>query len=198
MARPRIHQPEVVLDHARSLVLENGLRAATIEAIAAVSGAPIGSLYHYFNSRDELLARLWVRAVRRSQAAFRSAADLEDPERAAVGAALSIYDFCVRERDDARLLMSMRREDLVKSELPAEILDELEGLNRPVHQTLKQLSLRLYQRATSDDLDRILLATFDLPYGVARPYVVRGQTPPAHRRSLLEPAVLAILSYEER
>jgi AcrR family transcriptional regulator len=198
MARPRIHQPDVVLDHVRRLVLENGLRAATIEAIAAVSGAPMGSIYHYFNSRDELLARLWVRAVRRSQAAFRSAAELEDPERAAVAAALSIYDFCVRERDDARLLVSIRREDLIKSELPADILDELEGLNRPVQRTLRQLSLRLYQRAEQADVDRVLLATFDLPYGVARPYVVRGQTPPAHRRPLLEPAVLAILRYEER
>ena len=193
MARPRIHQPDAVMDRARRLVLDNGVRAATIEAIAAASGAPMGSLYHYFNSRDELLARLWVRAVRRSQAAFSAAAEDEDPECAAVAAAMSIYDFCTRERDDARLLVSMRREDLIQAELPSDIVKELKELNRPVQRTVEQLSRRLYHRARARDRDRVLLATFDLPYGVARPYVIRGQTPPPHRRRLLGPAVLAVI-----
>jgi AcrR family transcriptional regulator len=183
-----------VLDHARRLVLESGVRAATIEAIAAASGAPMGSLYHYFSSRDNLLARLWVRAVRRSQAAYRAAAQHEDPEQAAVLAALSIYDFCILERNDARLLLSIRRKDLIQAELLSEIAAELEDLNRPVRKTLEQLSLRLYGRAESKDLDRVLLATFDLPYGLARPYVVRGRTPPEHRRKLLKAAVRAVIS----
>jgi AcrR family transcriptional regulator len=191
--RPRIHQPDTVLDHARDIVLERGVRAATMEAIARTSGAPMGSLYHYFSSHDELLARLWVRAVRRSQAAFRAAAEHEDPEQAALAAALSIYDFCARERDDARLLMSLRREDLMQAELPGDLVQELKDLNRPVRQTLEQLSRRLYGRAQPDDLDRVLLATFDLPYGIGRPYVLRGAPLPRHRRRLLEAAILAVI-----
>jgi AcrR family transcriptional regulator len=191
--RPRIHQPDAVLDHARDIVLERGVRAATMEAIARTSGAPMGSLYHYFSSHDELLARLWVRAVRRSQAAFRAAAENEDPEQAALAAALSIYDFCVRERDDARLLTSMRREDLIHAELPADLTQELKNLNQPVRETLVDLSRRLYGDAQPEDLDRVLLATFDLPYGIARPFVLRGRTPPKQRRKLLEAAVLAVI-----
>ena len=193
VARPRIHQPDAVLDHARRVVLEKGVRAATVEAIASASGAPMGSLYHYFGSRDELLARLWVRAVRRSQAAFCAAAEHEDPKRAAVAAALSIYDFCAREQDDARLLVSMRREDLIRAELSADLMQELKDLNRPVQQALERLSRRLYGRARSEDVDRVLLATFDLPYGTARPYVIRRKTPPGHRRKLVEAAVLAVI-----
>jgi AcrR family transcriptional regulator len=192
--RPRIHQPDTVLDHARDIVLERGVRAATMEAIARTSGAPMGSLYHYFSSHDELLARLWVRAVRRSQAAFRAAAEHEDPEQAALAAALSIYDFCVRERDDARLLMSMRREDLMQAELSGDLARELKELNRPVRQTLEQLSRRLYGRAESEDIDRVLLATFDLPYGIARPYALRGRPAPKHRRKLLGVAIVAVIS----
>ena len=193
MPRPRIHQPDTVLDHARDIVLERGVRAATMEAIARTSGAPMGSLYHYFSSHDELLARLWVRAVRRSQAAFRAAAEHEDPEQAALVAALSIYDFCVREPDDTRLLMSLRREDLVQADLPPALVQELKDLNQPVRQTLEQLSRRLYASAQPDDIDRVLLATFDLPYGIARPYVLRGDTVPRHRRKLLEAAILAVI-----
>jgi AcrR family transcriptional regulator len=164
-----------------------------MEAIARTSGAPMGSLYHYFNSHDELLARLWVRAVRRSQAAFLAAAEHEDPEQAALAAALSIYDFCVREPDDTRLLMSLRREDLVQADLPPALVQELKNLNQPVRQTLEQLSRRLYASAQPDDIDRVLLATFDLPYGIARPYVLRGDTVPRHRRKLLEAAILAVI-----
>lgn len=153
----------------------------------------MGSLYHYFASRDELLAGLWVRAVRRSQAAFCAAAEHDDPERAAVAAALSIYDFCARERDDARLLVSMRREDLIQAELGADLMQELKELNRPVRQALERLSRRLYGRVRAEDLDRVRLATFDLPYGMARPYVIRGEPPPEHRRRLLEAAVLAVI-----
>lgn len=193
LARPRIHQPDTVLDHARDVVLKRGSRAATMEAIASASGAPMGSLYHCFNSRDELLARLWVRAVRRSQAAFRAAAQHPDPERAAVEAAFSIYDFCARERDDARLLVSMRREDLIQAELPAGLTRELKDLNHPVRQALERLARRLYERAGTEEFDRVLLATFDLPYGLARPYVIRGKTPPELRRRLLEAAVLAVI-----
>ena len=153
----------------------------------------MGSLYHYFNSRDELLARLWVRAVRRSQAAFCAAAEHPDPERAAAEAAFSIYDFCTRERADARLLVSMRREDLIQAELPVGLMGELKDLNRPVRQALERLARRLYERAGTEEFDRVLLATFDLPYGMARPYVIRGETPPEQRRRLLEAAVLAVI-----
>jgi AcrR family transcriptional regulator len=164
-----------------------------MEAIALASGAPMGSLYHYFVTRDELLARLWVRAVRRSQAAFRASAQHEDPEQAALAMALSVYDFCARERDDARLLMSLRREDFIQAELLPDLTQELKDLNRPVRQTVEQLSWRLYGRAQPEDLDRVLLATFDLPYGIARPYLVRGKTAPKHRRKLLETAILAVI-----
>jgi AcrR family transcriptional regulator len=68
-----------MLDVARDLLLEGGAHGATVEAISRASGAPTGSIYHRFGSRDELVTRLWMRAVRRSQAAFLEALDLGDP-----------------------------------------------------------------------------------------------------------------------
>jgi hypothetical protein len=93
----------------------------------------------------------------------------EYPEQAALAAAVGIYDFCAKERGDARLLMSMRREDLIPAELGADMVEEPKDLNRPVRQTIEQLSRRLCGRAQPDDLDRVQMASFDLPHGIARP-----------------------------
>src|SRR6185312_6438634 len=75
MPRPLLHDPDEVLDAARDLIVEGGPRAAGIRAIAERSGAPSGSLYHRFGSRDELVARAWLRAVRRFQAGYVAALD---------------------------------------------------------------------------------------------------------------------------
>jgi AcrR family transcriptional regulator len=86
----------------------------------------VGSLYHRFGSRDELLARLWIRAVRRSQADFLAAIDRADPIDGAVSGAMAILDFCERKRTDARLLLSFRREDLLHAKPSPELTRALE------------------------------------------------------------------------
>ena len=68
MAPPRKHGTDVILDAARTLVLDGGPRAASVAAIAKVSGAPAGTLYHRFGSRDGILAAAWLRALERFQA----------------------------------------------------------------------------------------------------------------------------------
>jgi hypothetical protein len=77
--------------------------------------------------RDELLARLWLRAVYRSQASFLAALETEDPREAALAAAMSIIHFCEAEPADARLLASFRREDLIRTTRD-ELANELEVL----------------------------------------------------------------------
>jgi hypothetical protein len=46
VGRPELHPTDAILDGARGVVLEQGLGAATIAAIAESSGAPVGSIYH--------------------------------------------------------------------------------------------------------------------------------------------------------
>src|SRR5215216_4284095 len=144
-----------MLDAARDLLLESGSSHATIEAIADLSGAPTGSIYHRFGSRDGLLTRLWMRAVYRSQASF-------------LAAAQSILEFCEQEPADARLLVSFRREDLIRTAPNGELAQELEELNRPVEAAVVTVARRLYGRPTKAALNRTMLAVFDLPYGAVR------------------------------
>ena len=194
MPRPELHPGDAILDAARSLAIGSGVGAATMAEVARTSGAPIGSIYHRFKSRDDLLARLWIRAVRRSQASFLDALDQADPVEAAVAGALAILDFCERERADAHLLVSFRREDLLRAAPSAEIAAELEELNRPVEEAIALLARRLHGRLTRAAVERTVLVVFDLPYGAARRHLLAGSSlPPALRREV-EAAARAVLA----
>ena len=182
-----------MLDAARDLLLEEGSRSATIEAIAGASGAPTGSIYHRFGSRDELIAKLWIRAVHRSQASFLAALERDSPREAALAAALSIVDFCENHPADAQLLVGFRREDLISAVPEGPLADELAVLNRPLERALVQLARRLYGRRSRAALDRTLLAVFDLPYGAARRHLIAGSRLPRGLRADLSSAVAAVI-----
>ena len=154
-----------------------------MEAIAEASGAPIGSIYHRFGSRDELIARLWIRAVHRSQAPFMVAADRGRAREAALAAATSILDFCQEHPADARLLVAFRRDDLIRAIPEGPLAEELEVLNRPVEHAVVKLARRLYGSRSRAALDRTLLAVFDLPYGAVRRYLISGIPLPLRLRS---------------
>lgn len=194
MGRPELHAAEAILDSARMVVLEGGATAATISAIAGASKAPAGSLYHRFGSRDALLAELWMRAVRRSQMHFEEAIEsAREPREAAVAAAVSIFDFAHAEFDDARLLTSLRMEDLVRSPLPPALLARLRELNCPVERAVARLARRLYDSDGVAARQLVALAVIDIPYGAVRRYLVAGNAPPAGLRPHLERAIRAAL-----
>ena len=182
-----------MLDAACSLLLERGARAATTEAIAEASGAPVGSIYHRFGSLDNLVGRLWLRAVYRSQASFVAAAELPDAADAAVAAALSIFDFCREHPADARLLASFGRRDLIGATPTGPIADELAELNRPVERTVVALAKRLYGNRSRMACNRVMLVAFDLPFSAVHRHLVEGTKFPAGLRRDLEIAVRAVV-----
>lgn len=193
MPRPQVHPTDAMLDAARDLLLEQGSRSATIDAIAEASGAPTGSIYHRFRSRDELIASLWIRAIRRAQAASLAELERDDPREAALAAAMSIVDFCEQHPSDAQLLVAFRREDLIRKLPEGTLADELRELNRPVARGVAQLAQRLYGTRARIARERTLLAVFDLPYGAARRHLIAGSRLPAGLREDLERAVAAVI-----
>jgi AcrR family transcriptional regulator len=182
-----------MLDAARGLLLQDGARGATVEAIAEASGAPVGSIYHRFGSREALITRLWMRAVYRSQASFVAAMEQPDAREAAVAAALSILDFCEEHPGDAQLLASFGREELLGVTPAGPLADELAELNRPVERAVVTLTKRLYGTRSRRALDRTLLAVFDLPYGATKRHLVAGTKLPGGLRQDLETAVRAVI-----
>ncbi|HEX8086473.1 MAG TPA: helix-turn-helix domain-containing protein [Solirubrobacteraceae bacterium] len=193
MARPRLHTTDAILDAARSLVLEEGARGATVDGIVARSGAPKGSIYHRFGTLDDLLAAMWLRAVRRVQERALAALERDDAVEAAVGAALALHDFARSDPADARLLASVRREDLLRSVRDPELRRSLSEVNDPLARATRDIARRLYGRATRPAIERALTAIVDLPQGAIRRHLVDGTPLPAGLRAQLEAAVRAAL-----
>jgi AcrR family transcriptional regulator len=193
--RPERHPVDGILDVSRDLVLRDGARGVTVDRIVAISGAPKGSIYYRFSTVNDLLATMWLRAVRRSQARFLKALTAGgDPIEAAVAAGLAIHDFAWQEPADARLLAALRREDLVGEVTDPALAVALQQVNDPLRTALTALARRLYGRATRDTVEATTCAVVDLPQGVIRRHLVGGVAVPGGVRSQLTAAIRAALS----
>ena len=195
MPRPQRHSVDAILDVSRDLVLRDGARAVTVDRIVAASGAPKGSIYHRFSTVNDLLAAMWLRGVRRSQARFLEPLGAGgDPVQAAVAAGLAIHDFAKEEPADARLLAALRREDLVGTVADATVISDLQHVNDELHTALTTLARRLYGRVTRDAVERTTCAVVDLPQGAIRRHMVRGASVPNNVRPQLAAAIRAALT----
>jgi AcrR family transcriptional regulator len=169
VAPPRKHETDTILDAARGLVLAEGPRAASVAAIAKASGAPVGTLYHRFGNRDGILAATWLRALDRFQA-LALTATADTAVQAAVAMALSAIDFARRDPDDARLLLTVRPEDLVDAD-GGDLVAAITRRNAPLVERLRQLARELYGTDDRRSVDALQRAVVDLPYAAVRRHV---------------------------
>jgi AcrR family transcriptional regulator len=174
MAPPRKHDSDRILDAARTLALTDGPRAVSVAAIADASGAPAGTLYHRFGNRDGILRAAWLRALERFQARYLEAAGDPDPLEAGVAMAVAVVAFARASRDDARLLLTLRPQDLLDAGPDADFRERQTAMNARLEAELRRVTRALHVRADARALDAVLRATVDLPYGVVRRHT---QTP---------------------
>jgi hypothetical protein len=113
---------------------------------------------------------------------------------AALAAAVSLYDFSDAHHGDARLLASMRREDLIAVPLAARLQQDLAELNRPIQTALTTLARRLFRRSTRAAVEATIAATADIPLGAIRRHLIAGsQFPPGLRDQIRAAARAALL-----
>ncbi|MCZ4557492.1 helix-turn-helix domain containing protein [Rhodococcus maanshanensis] len=186
---------DALLDAAREVILERGPRSATIALIAARAGAPTGSIYHRFASIDELLARTWLRAVRRTQQVRPAGFDpAGEPVEVVVELALALYDHCVAEPGDMLLLDRLRREDVLHLNLGDELIAEVGRSDEQTGGLIAELARAVFGRAGKRETDLVVLALVDLPYSFAGRYLQARARPPKSRRDRLPDAVRAIVA----
>lgn len=176
MARPAMFRDDQLLDAALALVAAGGPNSATIAAISASVGAPVGSIYHRFESRELLMAHLWIRSVKRFQGGFLDALATDDLDAAAVGAVRHAARWSCQHPAEVRVLLLHRREDLATT-WPSQLGEELADLNRGVEQALRSHARRRYGDDDEVAMARVTLALVDLPYAAARRYLVGGTSP---------------------
>ena len=147
MPRPAKYDENGILKAAATIAASRGPGAATIAAIAHAIGAPSGSIYHRFHTRDELLGRLWL-----DKAAFfqdrwtKALAVSSDAEQAGLAAALSLPRTVREDFNGARILLLHRREDFLSEAWPADMKSEAARLKGQVEHSLEQITRRLFKR----------------------------------------------------
>ncbi|MBF6340990.1 TetR/AcrR family transcriptional regulator [Nocardia abscessus] len=194
MPRPRTHDPDTVLDAAEALAVRSGPAAVTTRAVAAATGISNGAIYHTFGSRAELLGRTWLRAARRfldlQTTLVTTALDGRDGVEAVVAAAEAPALFAERYPDSSRLLLAVRREELL-GELPEGIAGELAATDEVLVELLVRLSRQLWQRGDRRAVDVITLCLVDLPTAVL---LRRDRLTDPRAREYLRGAVRAVLA----
>jgi AcrR family transcriptional regulator len=192
MGRPAKYNTEQILDATAQLVAEGGPGLATVAGIAERLGAPTGSIYHRFNSRDLLLARLWIRTVQRSQEGGVAAISQADVKKAAIDAALHVPRWSRSNLDEACVLLLYRREQLAE-QWPAELGDELASLNDPLKAAIRSFVRRRFGSVTKANLEMTSFALLDVPYAAVRRYLITGNPPPPSVDDLIARTVRCIL-----
>lgn len=184
MARPAMFSDDQILDAALDLVAACGPNAATIAAISGAIGVSVGSIYHRFSSRELLMARLWIRGVKRFQRGFIEALEVEDLDEAAAVAVQHVLRWSQDHFAEVRVLLLHRREDLA-AQWPEELGQELASLNRDVEGSLHRHAHRRYGRDDDEAMGRVMFALVDIPFAAARRYVLSNTPPPSSVNELL-------------
>jgi AcrR family transcriptional regulator len=197
MGRPPKFDSDQILDAAAFLVAEGGPSQATVAGIANRLGAPSGSIYHRFESKDLLLARLWIRTVRRAQAGFLDALALEDLTEAALRAALHIPRWSRRHLADASVLLLYRQEDLAER-WPEELGSELSELNSELYKSVREFTRRRFGRVTAAQLQTVAFCLVDVPYAACRRYLLARTPPPPIVDNLVKRACECTLALDIR
>lgn len=198
MARPRLHDLDALLDAAELLLAEGGGGALTIRALAERTGAPSGSLYHAFGSRNELLGRMWLRAGNRFLDLQRAAvaehlgdgAGYDDAVAATVAAACTPAVLAAQAPATAKLLLEHRRETILDEGLPEPLSTELQALDDQLLQIMRTLASALFGRRDRRAIETVAVCVVDLPTALLNSRRKRAIDPLA----TLEAAVRGVLT----
>jgi AcrR family transcriptional regulator len=190
LGRPALHDTQTLLDVALTIAADRGPASVTIAAVSAASGAPSGSLYHRFDDRAALLGQLWLRTTGQFQSGFLQALGSVPGVEGCAAAATYVITWCRDHPAEARLLLR-GPDDFAAADWPP-------PTRRRAAADRRALTKALQARATElgePTLDRILLATVDLPLAVVRRHLQAGPRTklPASAGALVEQTARAIL-----
>lgn len=177
MPRPRVHDLHGLLDTAERLVAEVGAERITVRALAAAAGVPNGTIYHAFGSLGALLGRVWLRAAGDfldlqtelvDQALDGGTADEGTAVAAIIAAADAPAVFAERRPAAARMLVTVKRDQLLGPQLPTELADALIALDKRVVALLVRLTRLVWGRHDGPAVEVLTTCVVDLPTALFR------------------------------
>jgi AcrR family transcriptional regulator len=162
------------LTAAQAIAAAEGPAAVTIASITARLGAPTGSFYHRFASRNVVLGELWLRTVLDFQEGISAALDAGDGLRAA----LHTPAWVRAHLDNARLLLMYDRKDFVQGEWPEELRERVAEMTERMEAGSRQRARVIFG---ADGREEVRLAQFliaEVPVAAVRQHLVCREPPP--------------------
>ena len=142
-AREKAQRRQEILDAARREFFERGFHHPTVDDVASRAEVSKGTIYLYFESKEEILAHLLLEGLNlllvRMKAAFDPGSP-PSPERTLQALATAYLDFCQSQPNYFRLIVAFDRgrfEESISSDLYRQVLNKsLQGLDL-VSQTIR-------------------------------------------------------------
>ena len=193
MARPARYSAQGILDAAAELAATHGPAGATIGAIADSLGAPTGSIYHRFRSKDALLAELWLQTVESFQAGFQ--AELAGPDALEAGLEAALYTpRWVRAHPvPARVLLLHSREDFLPGGWPVEVVERATALTTRGEAAMRSFTRRALGSTSTAARRRARYAVVELSFAAVIPHVRADEPPPPIVDELVADAYRAVM-----
>lgn len=173
MVRARFSR-EDFLSAAVLLAAEQGPFAITVGSIAKRLKAPIGSFYHRFESRDALVAELWLQIATEFQRGIAAALQLGD----ALRAALHTPFWARRHPDEARLFLLYHPDDLVQGSWPETLSGKATEHAEREQADLARFAQLAFGRCEPDDLRRARFLLSEVPAAAVIQHLRRREPPP--------------------
>ncbi|MEV0080139.1 TetR/AcrR family transcriptional regulator [Nocardia neocaledoniensis] len=170
MARPRLFTDDQVLDAARDLLADPAITRPAITAIGKAAGVHTGSIYVRFASRDELLARLWLRSIQRFHVGLLDALAGPSP---LLAAATYLPRYCRDHPTEARAMKMFHREELLDVG-PDELRFAIATVNDAMNAALLAAVATEFGAADEHATAVAEVAVKAIPYGLVRDYIARA------------------------
>jgi AcrR family transcriptional regulator len=192
MPRPRVHDPDTVLDAVESMAVTSGLPSVTIRAVSTHVGVSNGALYHQFGSRGGLLGRAWVRAARRFLDLQRELVDGASTGIEAISAAARAPAVFAEDHPaSARLVLMFPPHEIDGIGLPDDLADERAALQKQLLDLMIELANAAWGRRDREAVDTVTTCIVDLPTAIL---LQRDRLSEPTARRHLDAAVQAVLN----
>ncbi|MFA5181308.1 MAG: helix-turn-helix domain-containing protein [Syntrophales bacterium] len=193
MGRTAHFNNEQFVDAALRIAAQQGPAAMTIAAVAREVGAPIGSVYHRFLSRDILLAEVWLKVVSSFQATFLEALK----KGRGLDAALHTPRWVRKYPAEARILLLYRREELTEGVWQDELKERVLRIKCALDDGVNDYVKRAFGKAGRKEIDRTVYALIDVPYAAVIRYIRQGVKPPRNVDDYIRQTYSAIMGRDK-
>lgn len=174
MVRTADFSDECFIQASLNLIALGGPGAATMAAIAKCAGAPTGSIYHRFPSRNALLGTTWHKALKSLTEATIPALLCGDSQAAVT----TLLDWAEGHVCEARLLFFYEESDLIDGPLPAETHKAIAVQHQKLGEGLTALLTHKSKALSATNLALANFAIFDGPIAAIKP-LLRVKSSPA-------------------